>query len=200
MLVHALRYASSANFTYLIADGAHGALVDPSFQGEAALRAAAERGIAIEYVLLTHGHQDHCCDVASVVKSTGCRVAAHPLLGKDLALQDGAVVQLGAIGIRVVHTPGHTPDSICFVAGECLFTGDTLFIGECGRTDLPGGDAGILYDSLFGAMAGLDDKLTVYPGHDYGPKPSTTLGEQRRTNYVMKPRTREEFVRFMREP
>jgi glyoxylase-like metal-dependent hydrolase (beta-lactamase superfamily II) len=137
-----------------------------------------------------------------VVKATGCRVAAHRLsaVKKDLELEGGEVLCLGALGIHVIHTPGHTPDSVCFRAAECLFTGDTLFIGECGRTDLPGGDAGELFDSLFGGLAELDDALVVHPGHDYGSKPSATLGEQRRTNYVLKPRTRSEFIRFMAEP
>ena len=202
MLLHALRHAPSANFTYLIADGAHGAVIDPSFQGQGVLRKAAQLGLTIDVVLLTHDHTDHCADLERVALASGCRVGAHPSsrIRKDIALEDGATVRVGELAIRVIHTPGHTPDSVCLLADGCLFTGDTLFVGECGRTDLPGGDAAALYDSLFRVLGALDDKLGVYPGHDYGSQPHSTLGQERRTSYVLRPRTLEDFVRFMAEP
>jgi glyoxylase-like metal-dependent hydrolase (beta-lactamase superfamily II) len=81
-----------------------------------------------------------------------------------------------------------------------LLTGDTLFVGECGRTDLPGGSSESLYDSLFNTLMKLDNGIEVYPGHDYGPRPHSTIGEEKRTNYVLQNRTREEFVEFMRQP
>jgi len=86
------------------------------------------------------------------------------------------------------------------LAGDKLMTGDTLFVGECGRTDLPGGSSEQLYDSLFNRLMKLPDEVEVYPGHDYGPKPNSTIGYEKTHNYVLKPRTVEEFVRFMKEP
>jgi glyoxylase-like metal-dependent hydrolase (beta-lactamase superfamily II) len=100
-----------------------------------------------------------------------------------------------------MHTPGHSSDSICLlINGQKILTGDTLFVGECGRTDLPGGSSRNLYDSLFGKLLNLGDEIAVYPGHDYGPKPFSTIGEERNTNYTLKPRSLEEFITFMSQP
>ena len=97
-------------------------------------------------------------------------------------------------------SPGHSPDGICLLADKKLLTGDTLFIGECGRTDLSGGSSEEMYDSLFHKIAVLDDDIEVYPGHDYGERASSTIGSEKRTNYTLQPRSKEEFVRFMAEP
>jgi glyoxylase-like metal-dependent hydrolase (beta-lactamase superfamily II) len=103
--------------------------------------------------------------------------------------------------IRVIHTPGHTPDSICLlVTDKLLLTGDTLFVGECGRTDLPGGNTRSMYDSLFNKLLKLGDEVEVYPGHDYGPRPSSTIGEEKRSNYTLQQRSLAEFIEFMRQP
>ena len=98
-------------------------------------------------------------------------------------------------------TPGHSVDSICLlVDGTKLLTGDTLFVGECGRTDLPGGSSKSMYDSLFNRILKLKDTVEVYPGHNYGSKQFSTLGEERRSNYTLQPRSVEEFIEFMRQP
>ena len=104
------------------------------------------------------------------------------------------------MAIEVIHTPGHTPDSICLQVDNKLLTGDTLFVGECGRTDLPGGSVTAMYNSLFHRLMKLDDGVEVYPGHDYGPNPHSTIGEERRTNYTLRDRSLKEFVNLMREP
>ena len=119
---------------------------------------------------------------------------------KDIAARDGDMIEVGSLKIQVLHTPGHCPDHICLLAEGKLLTVDTLFVVEFGRTDLAGGDAGALYDSLFKKLMALNDSIEVYPGHDYGSKPSSTIGEERRNNYTLKPRTRDEFIRFMAEP
>jgi glyoxylase-like metal-dependent hydrolase (beta-lactamase superfamily II) len=100
----------------------------------------------------------------------------------------------------VIHTPGHTPDGICLLVDNKLLTGDTLFVGECGRTDLAGSSAEDMYHSLFDKILALDDSIEVYPGHDYGNKPISTIGDERRTNYTLEKRTLEEFIEFMSEP
>jgi glyoxylase-like metal-dependent hydrolase (beta-lactamase superfamily II) len=105
------------------------------------------------------------------------------------------------VPIKVIHTPGHTPDSICLlVDNKKLLTGDTLFVGECGRTDLLGGNSRSMYHSLFNKLLKLGDDVEVYPGHDYGSKPSSTIGEEKRSNYTLEPRSLMEFIEFMRQP
>ena len=102
--------------------------------------------------------------------------------------------------VKVLHTPGHCPDHICLLVGGKLITGDLLFVGECGRTDLTGGSSSEMYNSLFNKILPLDDSIEVYPGHDYGSKPSSTIGDERKNNYTLKPRSREEFIKFMAQP
>jgi glyoxylase-like metal-dependent hydrolase (beta-lactamase superfamily II) len=122
-------------------------------------------------------------------------------IGAEVKVDDGDTLKVGAVEIKILYTPGHTADGICLlVDGEKLLTGDTLFVGECGRTDLPGGNPRSLYASLFGKLLKLDDAVEVFPGHDYGLRPSSTIGEERRSNYVLQPRSVEEFVEFMRLP
>jgi glyoxylase-like metal-dependent hydrolase (beta-lactamase superfamily II) len=119
---------------------------------------------------------------------------------KDVGVKDGDTVEVGTLKVKVLHTPGHCPDHICLLVDGKLMTGDLLFIGECGRTDLTGGSASEMHNSLFNKILPLDDSIEVYPGHDYGSKPSSTIGDERKSNYTLKPRTREEFIKFMAEP
>ena len=101
----------------------------------------------------------------------------------------------------MICTPGHTTDGISLLVDEKkVLTGDTLFVGECGRTDFAGGNSKSMYDSLFYKLMALDDSVEVYPGHDYGDKKSSTIGDERRLNYTLKPRTVEEFIEFIKEP
>jgi hydroxyacylglutathione hydrolase len=203
IIVRQLPLGPMANFGYLVADPAAGvaAAIDPSFDGRP-LQAEVERlRVRLSYVLLTHGHPDHVGDAERLARAAGAKVAAHRLSGvrKDVALEDGTVLELGGVAVRVLHTPGHTPDSCCFLAGGALFTGDTLFVGECGRVDLPGSSIEAMHDSLLRILRGLPDELIVYPGHDYGRAPTSTLGQEKASNYTLRPRTLEEFRRFMRE-
>jgi glyoxylase-like metal-dependent hydrolase (beta-lactamase superfamily II) len=137
-----------------------------------------------------------------MVSKTGAKVVTHSKakVKKDISVEDGDVIRLGTVEIKILHTPGHTSDSICLVVNDAIITGDTLFVGECGRTDLPSGNSADLYDSLFNKIARLDRSLKVYPGHDYGNRPYSTLGHEIDTNYTLKPRSRQEFTRFMSEP
>lgn len=191
------------NFTYLVADreGGDAVVIDPSYSVGPVLEAIDRRSVKVRFVLNTHSHPDHIAGNPEVVERTGAKVAAHRSVpfSTDLPLDDGAVVDAGAVRVAVVHTPGHTPDSVLYRFDGHVATGDTLFVGECGRTDLPGGDPGALYDSLFGRLLKLDDALVVLPGHDYGVSPTSTIGRERRENYTLQPRTREEFVRFLQE-
>jgi glyoxylase-like metal-dependent hydrolase (beta-lactamase superfamily II) len=120
-------------------------------------------------------------------------------LPKDVAVKDQDCIKIGDLMVKVIHTPGHTPDSICLLVDNKLFTGDALFVGECGRTDMTGGNARDMYRSLFEKILSLGDEVEVYPGHDYGERPYSTIGHERRTNYTLEKRSLEEFLQFMQE-
>jgi glyoxylase-like metal-dependent hydrolase (beta-lactamase superfamily II) len=125
-----------------------------------------------------------------VKRVTGCS-------DSDLALHDsGDVLKVGEISIQLIHTPGHTPGSQCFLVQNRLVAGDTLFLQGCGRTDLPGGDPRDLYLSLTQKLAQVPDSATLFPGHLYDPRPSALLGETRKSNTVFKPRTELEWLQL----
>jgi hydroxyacylglutathione hydrolase len=192
------------NFSYIIADDStkEAAVVDPSFNADAITRIVKEQNLNVKYVINTHDHFDHTASNEELRSNFGAKLVAHKLshLNKDISLVDGEVIRVGEIAIKVIHTPGHTRDGICLLVDGKLLTGDTLFVGECGRTDLPGGSAEDLYHSLFDKLMKLDDNIEVYPGHNYGSKPYSTIGIEKRTNYVLKKRTVEEFIAFMSKP
>jgi glyoxylase-like metal-dependent hydrolase (beta-lactamase superfamily II) len=193
------------NFSYVLADEAAGeaVVVDSSYNVDEIVRVLKAENLHLKYVINTHGHYDHTDGNDELRSTFGAKIVAHKLskAEHDMEVDDGDVIQVGAISIKVIYTPGHTPDGICLlVDGKILLTGDTLFVGECGRTDLPGGDPKSLYASFFDKLLKLDDAVVVYPGHDYGAKPSSTIGDERKYNYVLQPRSLGEFISFMRSP
>ncbi|MCX8173721.1 MAG: MBL fold metallo-hydrolase [Thermoplasmata archaeon] len=200
MEVKQLKIGALGNFVYVCWDTetGEGFIVD-SCEPEKIARETA--GLKIRYIFLTHGHFDHTYGCEKLSEILGAKIVAHSgnRSFHHMDVEDGAELMAGKIKIKVLHTPGHTADSICILADKKLFTGDTLFVGECGRTDLPGGSSEALYHSLFQKILLLEDVVEVYPGHDYGPRPWSTIGHERRHNYTLKPRTLEEFVQFMRE-
>jgi hydroxyacylglutathione hydrolase len=204
MFLRQFKESSMANMSYILADEQtrRAAVVDPVGDIQRILKALNAEGLKLDYVLITHGHPDHTSGAGTVAKETGAKIAAYKTsqTKKDVALEDGAVLKVGGIDVKVMHTPGHTRDSVCFLAGNKLFTGDTLFVGECGRTDMPGSDAAQMFHSLFDKLLRLPDDTEVYPGHDYGPKPTSTIGNEKKNNYVLQPRSIEEFLEFMAEP
>ncbi len=193
------------NFSYIIADDKtrEAVVVDPSYNAGEITRILKTEELHLKYLINTHGHSDHTAGNEELRFNFGAKTVAHKLSGikPDVAVEDGGEIQVGAVQIKVIYTPGHTPDGICLlVEGKKLLTGDTLFVGECGRTDMAGGDSATLYRSLFNKLLKLNDDIEVYPGHDYGSRPRSTIGDERRTNYVLKPRTVEEFKAFMGTP
>jgi len=198
VLVETLR-----NFAYLIGDEKTGlaAVVDPAGAVERILSLARDNGLKIIYVINTHSHSDHTSGGRELADVTGAKIVMHKKARatKHLAVEDGDVISVGELKIKVMHTPGHSPDAISLLVEDKILTGDTLFIGECGRTDLLGGSSEELYNSLFSKLVKLDDELEVYPGHDYGDKPYSKLGYEKKHNYTLKPRSKDEFVKFMAE-
>ena len=183
------------NFSYLVwdEDTRDAAVIDPAWQPEALAEFVKAEGLKIHCVLLTHAHPDHINAVSFFTaadkdlpvylhEADYFMLESRPQLLRTVA--DGEQVQAGALKIGVLHTPGHTPGSVCYLAGDAVFTGDTLFIGECGRVDLPGSSAEALYDS-FAKLATLPDEAKVWPGHSYNGDTST-FGVQKEYNLYLK--------------
>ena len=193
------------NFSYLIADEIKrkAAVVDPSYNAGEISSVIKAGNLRLKYVIDTHGHSDHTAGNEELRSTFKALIVAHKIsrVDMDAAVDDGDILRIGTLQIKIIHTPGHSADSICLlVDSQKLLTGDTLFVGECGRTDLPGGNSKSMYNSLFNKIAKLDDSIEVYPGHDYGSKSFSTIGEEKRENYTLKPRSIAEFIDFMKQP
>ena len=162
---------------------------------------AAQEGVRIHYVLDTHTHADHFSGTIEMARERDIPVIMHrdsPAPYVDLRVDDGEKINLGKLSLNILHTPGHTADSICVQVEDKLFTGDTLLIGGCGRSDLPSGDPEQLYDSLFNKLLLLDPATKVYPAHIYNNREHSTLAEEIADNPRLQLRDREDFVAQMR--
>lgn len=195
----------SDNFSYIIADEStkEAVVVDSSFNAEEIIKIIKSQKLKLKYIINTHGHSDHTAGNAELVSIFGAKILAHKQskIPYDIPLEDNEVFSMGRISIKILYTSGHTLDSICLlVNNQKLLTGDTLFVGECGRTDFVGGNSKSMYESLFNKLLTLDDNVEVYPGHDYGPKPTSTIGYEKKTNYTLQPRSLKDFMEFMSQP
>jgi hydroxyacylglutathione hydrolase len=195
----------SDNFTYMIADEKtkEAAIVDSSYNAEEIIKILKTQNLRLKYVINTHGHSDHTAGNTELKSIFGAKLVAHKLskVNCDVWVEDGDVIKIGSISLKIIYTPGHTVDSICIlVDNQKLLTGDTLFVGECGRTDMPGGNSKSMYDSLFNKILKIEDSIEVYPGHDYGSTQTSTIGRERTSNYTLQPRTVKDFIEFMSQP
>ncbi len=187
--------------TYLLEAGGKVALVDPVRERFETYRALlAQQRLELAMILETHMHADHLMMNREMKSAFGVPIVMHraspsPLVDRHVA--DGDVVELGGERITVWHTPGHTPDSCCYVLSGAILTGDTLLIGGSGRTDFPGGDAGAQYDAVTSRIFALPDETVVWPGHDYKGKTSSTVGAEKRDNPRFAGKTRAEYVDLM---
>jgi glyoxylase-like metal-dependent hydrolase (beta-lactamase superfamily II) len=155
-------------------------------------------GSTLLYAIDTHTHADHNSACKVMRERYGIQVVMHRAAEApyvDVRVDDGDEIKFGQLSFKVVYTPGHTQDAMCLLFRDRIFTGDTLLIGGCGRTDLPGGNAERQYDSL-AKLKALEDQIRVYPGHDYREAVST-LGEEKKSNARMLIPTKDEFVQFM---
>lgn len=213
-----LQLGPMENFVYLV--GAQGstetAIVDPAWEVDAALDAARADGRTVTHALVSHHHRDHCNGLVPLLERQGVRVFAGradiewlpaDARAEVVPLDGGDAVEVGPLRIRALHTPGHTPGSTCFhlepsvAAGPgALFAGDTVFVNACGRCDLPGGDAAQMFDSL-GRLSRLGDDVRLYPGHDYGDVPVSSIGREKAQNpYFHLLKSLEEFVAHRLRP
>jgi hydroxyacylglutathione hydrolase len=207
-----------ANYVYLVGSTKTRtvAVVDPAWEIDRIVKLAQDDDMTITHILVTHTHPDHVGGqlfglqipgIADLLEHLDAKVVIHkaeadrltPLIGSNVATVDhGDTLHLGDIAITMVHTPGHTPGSQCFLVQDRLISGDTLFIGSCGRVDLPGSDPAQMYDSLVNRLMKLDDRTVVYPGHNYAAgRASTTIGDERRHNPYVRFRSLTEFLRAM---
>jgi glyoxylase-like metal-dependent hydrolase (beta-lactamase superfamily II) len=193
----------SSTFTYLLGDRERGEalLIDPVIeQLERDLARLAALGLKLIHTVETHVHADHVTGGGELSARTGSLPVVHrhsPVVCEARRVGDGDRVLLGDVALRVLETPGHTPESLSFVTDDCVFTGDALLIGTCGRTDFQGGDAGALFDSVHGKLFTLPGELRVYPAHDYKGRTSSTIAAEREANARLTGRTREEFIALM---
>jgi hydroxyacylglutathione hydrolase len=193
------------NFSYIIADDKtrEAAVIDPSYNSGEITHILKAENLELKYVINTHSHSDHTAGNQELRSAFGSKIVTHKLskINADVKVDDDNVIRIGNIPVKVIHTPGHTPDGICLLVDDKkLLTGDTLFVGECGRTDMPGGNSKSMYQSLFHKIMKLNDDVEVYPGHNYGSKPFSTIGEEKQSNYTLKPRSLVEFIEFMNQP
>ena len=188
MIIKQLEIGIMDNFCYIVGcETTRKALViDPGADVELILSAAEKEALSIELIVNTHTHGDHTAGNDRLKALTHAKIILHEREASgypqaDIRLSDEKTLQLGEITFDIIQTPGHTPGGICLHAEGNLFTGDTLFVGDSGRTDLPGGDRPTLGASLRRLME-LPDDTVVWPGHDFGPTPSSTLGWEKRHN------------------
>ena len=205
------------NFVYLIGDKQTGEalIVDPAYDVTALLDVLEEDDMQCKGVLATHYHPDHVggsmmgyniAGVKELLERVSVPIHAQKeeaefitkvtgLESKDvMEHSSGDIVKVGEIEIELIHTPGHTPGSQCFLVENRLVAGDTLFLEGCGRTDLPGGDPAALYHSLHHRLSKVPDEATLFPGHLYSPEPMALMGQTRQQNYVFLPRSEEQWL------
>ena len=201
MKVHQIQVGNMQNFTYLVEDEdtSESILIDPSWDLIELELVIKKNNLKIKYIVNTHHHFDHTVGNEAMAKSTNAPIVQHENseLNHDITVKDGDYIEFGKSKLKIIHTPGHSKDSICLIGDGKIFSGDTLFVGNCGRIDLPGGSAHELYHSLFDVLYSLDDNLVMYPGHNYGNAETSTLGQEKITNLVMQKRTQEQFVEMM---
>lgn len=212
-----------AHASYLIGSDGEAAVVDPQRDVDEYLAEASAQGLQIKYVIETHLHADFVSGHQEIAARTGAQIVFGAQAGAEFAhraVHDGDEIRMGHVVLRFMETPGHTPEGICVLVTDTqhpnepqkLLTGDTLFIGDVGRPDLAGGKgftpqmmAEMMYDSLHGKLLKLPDEVEVYPAHGAGSmcgrnmskETSSTIGEQRKFNYALKPMTKDEFVQMM---
>lgn len=207
VIIHQIPTGPFQVFTYLVAcpRTREAVLIDPAGEDERLLSMIESENLKVKYILNTHGHADHILGNEKLKSVLSVPVCMHevdddffsqedvrslsekelglaPCGSPDIRLKDGDLMEVGSLKIEVIHTPGHTPGSVCYMVNKNLFTGDTLFVGAAGRTDLVGGSIETLLRSIEKKLLHLPDDTVVWPGHDYGETPSSSMGREKEEN------------------
>lgn len=196
----------SDNFCYIVYSEKQkfAAVIDPGFEPDKSINFIKKNNLNLLYIILTHYHSDHSFGLKNIKNQyPQAKIISSKSDGEklneeiDIFVNDKDKLKLGEIDLEFILTPGHTPGGICIIVdNRAIFTGDTLFIGDCGRTDLPGGDIYVMYNTLKNKINSLSDNLIVYPGHDYGDKPFDSLGNQKKVNKTLNAKNFDEFLKI----
>ena len=199
LIFEQIRAGGDRNFGYLLGDRSakRAVLIDPSYSPDAFVQRATEQGLVISHVINTHGHPDHTNGNERAISLTRAPIAAHPLLNPDKTLDDGERLAVGALTLRTFHVPGHCTDHIALFeeSHRLLITGDLLFVGKVGGTSSDE-EARVEWHSLQRLVTDIPDDATVWPGHDYGARPASTMALEKATNPFLLCRTVDEFLQM----
>ena len=209
MFLKQFEVGNFAVFAYLLGEdgGGPGLVIDPAGDSDQIISVADQHRITIQYILNTHAHVDHVMGNEEMKQKTGAQIVIHekdaPALTRipmsmlsmfggrpsppaDRTVKDGDSIQVGSLVLQFLHTPGHSPGAMCVHVDGMVFTGDTLFVGGVGRTDLPGGSWPIMLRSIQTKLLTLPDETVVLPGHNYGATPTSTIGNEKLYNTFLK--------------
>jgi glyoxylase-like metal-dependent hydrolase (beta-lactamase superfamily II) len=198
-----MKAGDEKNFVYLLVDEPSGEslVVDSGWGIDPIVAVVRSEKLELKYAVATHHHSDHAATLWQLGRTFDAKIVAHRSspVPYDLGVDDGDTLKIGEKEVKILYTPGHTEDSICIYDGRNLFTGDTLLIGSCGRTDFVGGSPRKLYRSLHSVVLKLPPETVIYPGHDYGEVPFRTLSDEARLNPALLAKSYEEFIRLLRK-
>jgi len=209
MFLKQMQVGHMAIFAYIVGDEASGEalVIDPAANVDGLISEAQKKGFTIKYIVNTHGHVDHISGNQDMKKKTGAQIIIHeadadmlvstpsmvlrmfgakPSPPADITVKEGDTISVGKVSLKVIHTPGHTPGGMSLYMDGYVFTGDTLFVGGVGRTDLPGGSWSVMSSSIREKLLSLPDDTVVLPGHNYGPSPTSTIARERKANMFLR--------------
>ncbi|HIC91203.1 MAG TPA: MBL fold metallo-hydrolase [Syntrophaceae bacterium] len=210
MIIKQIKVGTMAVFSYIVGceEKKEGVIIDPGGEEQIILNKVKDLGFTVEYIINTHSHPDHTCGNKAIADATGAKIVIHRLDAPSLTsvdyglfsfalggqtspsaqvlVDDEDIIKVGNVELKVIHTPGHTPGSICLYTDKNLFTGDTLFVEGIGRTDLPGGSMDTLIKSIKEKILTLPHDTIVWPGHDYGDTPTSSLLSEKQHNLFIK--------------
>lgn len=191
-----------ANFTYILIDekSKNCIIVDPSWDLNKIFDYISTNNLKVKYIINTHSHFDHVLGNDQVSEITKAKIIQHQNspLKKDIEVTDNEIINFGDSEIKIIYTPGHSKDSICLIIdNKAMLTGDTIFVGSCGRLDLPGGDPNEMFDSIYNKLFHLDGEMKILPGHHYGNSKTSYMSKEKKDNFVFQFKNKNEFLEFM---